>query len=576
MSQPVNNPLKIRQWRVSLWIGEFQAGKTLSAIKESFSRQDDNPNIVSVFVAYGTNINKENQERHIHTVYGKNLSLISTREDIKAFKLRAQKNELDFYRKPIVISALGHWATLELLQNILTTKSRFRYHLWLDESDSYSKDFDKQEIHARKDNLIDSISYLEYHQVDEIICITATPFTELVSKTNFDSVKEIEPAEGYISINNILNESVKSLQTEDIMAFNEGRYTPELEEYFIEDAEKRNTVTIVSTISSMPVHKLQAQTLSEVIADPGVIVVEFNSNDGEKYWNFKENPFVSKKKNRKDQLKEMFEVAENYEKLIVVGYGMLDRSVTLKNDKFSSFSSMLFSGAKDSALPAFLQRVARICGYQDYLPELWTDKASELYLAGWDFPALVKVTKDNKNAVDRRKALLSIEELNYGNPFGHYRTNAVRIKTSSNTPQDEVDTKQEAKALGFDVINEVKRYSKEKLDDEIVLQLVAKIKATSGTALYKKIMEDFKFADKILNVEGANREDYSPMQLPNQSDPTENYRNTLYYWNGNTLTVSNQPYLKVRGKYAIEHIKTGCYRCYNAQGKFRFLDKSER
>ena len=203
-SQPVNNPLKISQWGVSLWIGEFQAGKTLSAIKESYKRQNRNPNIISVFVAYGTNINKENQERHIHNVYGKNMSLISTREDIKAFKLRAQKNELDFYRKPIVISALGHWATLELLQNILTTKSRFRYHLWLDESDSYSKDFDKQEIHARKDNLIDSISYLEYHQVDEIICITATPFTELVSKTNFDSVREIEPGEGYISINNIL------------------------------------------------------------------------------------------------------------------------------------------------------------------------------------------------------------------------------------------------------------------------------------------------------------------------------------------------------------------------------------
>ena len=61
-----------------LWIGKFQAGKTTSAVLESHRRQTQNPNLISVFFAYGTNSNKENQEIHIQKSYGKYLTLIST------------------------------------------------------------------------------------------------------------------------------------------------------------------------------------------------------------------------------------------------------------------------------------------------------------------------------------------------------------------------------------------------------------------------------------------------------------------------------------------------------------------
>ena len=57
--------------KTTLWIGQFQAGKTTAAIKESKDRQGRDPELISVFIAFGTNTNKENQEKHIKNIYGK-------------------------------------------------------------------------------------------------------------------------------------------------------------------------------------------------------------------------------------------------------------------------------------------------------------------------------------------------------------------------------------------------------------------------------------------------------------------------------------------------------------------------
>ena len=186
-----------RPLKRTLWIGNFQAGKTSGAVKEAFKRQKAHPHVISVFIAFGTNVNKENQEEHIKTIYGPEVSLINSKQALRAFKLRLQKDQLRFYRSSIVISILGHHSSLEVLQNILSTKSDFEFDIWLDESDSYSKDFNHQKVSIRKDNLIDSMSRLEYCKVREIICITATPFTELVSNTDFHEIEHKRPGQGY-------------------------------------------------------------------------------------------------------------------------------------------------------------------------------------------------------------------------------------------------------------------------------------------------------------------------------------------------------------------------------------------
>ena len=551
----------------TLWIGQFQAGKTTSAIKESKRRQLQSPNLISVFIAYGTNINKENQEGHIRTIYEKNVSLISTREDIKAFKARAQRNELDFYTKPIVISALGHWATLELLQNILSTKSKFRFQLWLDESDSYSKDFDKQKIVARKDNLIDSVKGLEYHQVDEIICITATPFTELVCTTDFSEVLEIEPGEGYVSVDDILANPIIA-DKKEIESFEEGILSPDLAEYFFEEAKQLNTVTLVTTSSRMQIHKIQAQAISDLLNNEKVLVVEFNSNSGIKYFS-KENPQIPKTYNRKDQLQEMFRVAEDYNKLFIVGGGMLDRSVTLKRGKFLAFSSVLFSAGKDSALPPLLQRAARVCGYQNFVPSFVTDVQSKIYLAKIDYPRYIEIAKDNKEWLPRRKALLALKGINYPNPFGRHRHNLITTKNRKKDKQNTISTKEETEDMGYEIINEIKTWNSEDLSPEVLQQLNGRVKAMPKTPLSNFIIEEFPRCNRILNVIGTDGIIYYSAHLPNTG---ENFRDTLYHWNEGRLTVSNQPCYTYHAKYAVQHIINKDFDCYDEKAALKFTD----
>jgi hypothetical protein len=560
--------------QTELWIGHFQAGKTSSAVQHAYETTQTNPKIIPVFIAYGTNSTKENQERHIRRVYGESCTLINTSDAFKAFKVRAQKGCLDYYNVPIVISVLGHWASLESLQNILTTKSDFEFHLWLDESDTYSLDFDNQDVTTRKDNLIDSIKKLEYHKVSKIHCITATPLTEMLNTTDFsiDPVY-IEPGEGYIGISTIFDNAEK-VPEEAIRGFKKGTLSPELQDYFLNEAKKVNTVTIVSISNLMSEHKIQAESIAKLIDSDKVLVVEFNSNRGTKYFS-KNEIRVTEKHNRKDQLQEMFDIAQKYDKLFIVGSSMMDRSVTLKGGKFKTYSSMLFSAGRDPSLAPLLQRVSRVCGYQTEVPKLYTDLSDKLFLAGEAFEMYIDMIKDKPLAKDRRKALLELGEKFhiFPNAFGRYRNNNVVPQTTARTPAYRAKSVKEAKELGYQTINKVIHMTKEELKAEIVQQLNKGIKCTSGTPLHKHINSLFFSVDKILNVKNENGSAvHQYYQLPNNED-INNFRNTLYYWEDNILSVSNQPYPKVNRLFAIEDLtvrKEETFDCYSLEKGVKF------
>ena len=568
-----NNSLDGAMIETELWIGNFQAGKTSSAVEYAYKINQTNPKIIPVFIAYGTNSTKDNQERHIRRIYGDKCTLISDSEGFTAFKVRAQKAALNYYDSPIVISGLGHWATLEHLQNILTTKSDFQFHLWLDESDTYSLDFDKQDVVARKDNLIDSIKKLEYHKVSKIYCITATPLTEIVNTTNFSKVKYIEPGEGYIGISTIFDNAEK-VPTETIRDFKKGVISPELQDYFLGEAKKVNTVTLVSTYKIMKDHKVQARSIANLINSDKVLVVEFNSNSGTKYFSNREIR-VTEKRNRKDQFQEMFDIAQNYDKLFIVGSGMMDRSVTLKGGKFKTYSSMLFSAGRNPTLASLLQRVARICGYQNEIPKLHTDLSDKLFLAGEAIEMYINLVKDKPKAKDRRKALLHLGEKfqDFKNVFGDYRNNSVVPQTSVRTPVYRARSKQEVEDCGYQTINEVIHKRKKDLDPEVVKQLNEGKKCTTGTPLHKYISSLFFTVDKILNVRNENGKAVNQYyQLPNNED-TNNFRNTLYFWEDDTISVSNQPYPKVNRVYAIEDLtvrEQPQFDCYSLEKGVKF------
>ena len=68
-----------------LRLGAFQSGKTSGAVKESFKNSLSCPNLVNVFIAYKTNVNKSNQEFHIKNTFGECVNLITQESDLSVF-----------------------------------------------------------------------------------------------------------------------------------------------------------------------------------------------------------------------------------------------------------------------------------------------------------------------------------------------------------------------------------------------------------------------------------------------------------------------------------------------------------
>jgi hypothetical protein len=378
--------------------------------------------------------------------------------------------------------------------------------------------------------------------------------TEIVNTTNFSRVKYVKPGEGYIGISTIFD-SAEKVPEEAIRDFKKGVVSPELQDYFLREAKKINTVTVVSTSTKMSEHKVQAESIAKLVNSNKVLVVEFNSNRGVKYFS-KDAIRVTEKHNRKDQLQEMFDIAQNYDKLFIVGSSMIDRSVTLKGGKFQTYSSMLFSAGRQPALAPLLQRVARICGYQTDIPILHTDLSDKLFLAGEAFEMYIDMVRDKPKYADRRQALLSLGEKFHIFPgaFGRYRNNGVVPQTTSRTPAYRAESIEEVKELGYQNINQVIHKKEKELKAEIVQQLNEGIKCTSGTPLHKYINSLFFSVDKILNIKNENgKAVHQYYQLPNNED-INNFRNTLYFWEDNTLSVSNQPYPRVNRLYAIQDL----------------------
>jgi len=574
MSQPEKLTKAIRKILV---LGDFQSGKTSGQVQNSYDIQTSNSSVVSVFVAYGTNTNKENQERHIRRIYGKNVVLVSSREDLRAFLICLQKDRTEGSRYlsgvPVVLSVLGHHVALQVLQKILSTKSPFSYRLWLDESDSYSLDFDKETVHTTKDNIVDSINKLEYHSVEEVYYLTATPFTELVSCTDFDDVLPVAPGAGYKGIDNII-EKATSISSDDIMYLENGKLTEEIKDYLTEENSYKNTVTLISTSSAMATHKRQAEAINNYLQDKNTLIVEFNSNKGTKYFSYV-NPQISAKHNRKDQLVEMFEVAQDYDKLFIVGWQMLDRSVTLKEGKFQTYSSMLFSSGKESALSSFMQRAARICGYQESTPGFISDKLSQAELNNYDYPTLVNICKENRNHVKRRSALLKLtrDEIASSNPLGTYRTNGIRTHgAAASTVQQYLETREEVEKAGYQVITKHEVFNRKELEEEVLNQLQSKIRAAASTPLHRFLDDVFPTCNRVLQAVTEDGTYLADRQLPNRNiNDLDNYRDTLYHWDGETLTVTNQPYQRYNKPFALHDLKTKTFRCYKSNAAFKIL-----
>ena len=84
-----SQPIKI------LRLGGLQSGKTSGAVKESFSESQKNKNLINIFIAHKTNVNKDNQELHINKIY-KKINLLKTANYVATFTAHVEQN-LDMF-----------------------------------------------------------------------------------------------------------------------------------------------------------------------------------------------------------------------------------------------------------------------------------------------------------------------------------------------------------------------------------------------------------------------------------------------------------------------------------------------
>lgn len=543
-----------------LRLGAFQSGKTSGAVQTAYNYAVADPKLINVFIAYNTNINKSNQELHIQNIFGNKVNLINKETEMAVFLACTEKRINCFENNyPIVISCLDHFKHLETLLTLVALDSEYKFDIYVDESDSMALAHERKKSDARKDNLVNSL--ISQKCVRNFVCLTATPFSEIASNMDWDEIEPVVPGDTY----NPIDASPTVPCPKDAMSeFNLGRITPTIEDFLLSQSKQLNTVTLVSTQQGINLHHQQAESISAFLPSNCLTVV-LNSSARQKYYVKGKPTYVPTKRNREGQLEELFEVAENYDKLFIVGYDMLSRSVTLKKGKFNSFSGMIFSATESTHLAVMLQRVARIAGYQNYPAVLMTDKTILLKGALLQYPILLEVAIKYKKANERLAALLAEVPNFFPNIFGE-KDNAIKRKTSSRTKCMSLTTEAEAKKAKFQVLSTLIQIKAEDIPETILECLKQGKKATVGTPLHEFIQEQHFSSNRILEADKGRH----AMALPN-AEVDDNYRDTLYLFEKNRLKILVQPFSKIRDniRYAVHNLLTNELDCYAPKGNFR-------
>ncbi len=356
---------------IYLLIGHFQAGKTSSTIISSKNYMHSNKEM-QIIISYGFNSVKYNQDLHIRKHFNSGEQLILDKTQVREFYSRLEQGKGNSEDYKTIISMLGHYVSLrELCSLIMMAPCNVR--LFLDESDIYAIDHDKaiKESTNRRNNIINKIKTSGLVNLAGIHHLTATPISHFISDTKYKSVDFITPGKQYKGISDCVLNPISSSSVEE---FSEGHLNYELVDIIKKESKIKNSVTIVSTTNELVSHQYQARSISKVAKN--ALVIAFNTDSASPKAYRAGEPLGVQFTNKID---EMVNYANNYgyDKIIIVGYLSLNRSITVKSDNFF-ISGSIFSSGKNSALPTILQRGSRVCGYQDHIPNIYTDKVSEL------------------------------------------------------------------------------------------------------------------------------------------------------------------------------------------------------
>lgn len=396
-----------------LFTGDMQSGKTTDLIKRIITSLEENENIVEVIINYNTNASMESTNRKIRKMGSSNIKIWQGYEGLESIYYQIKNNKLDKSRHHVV-SLIAHYKSVEkLLQIISAWSTQYNpgspiFNVSIDEDDSLALDHSKKKVTVQKQDRIQAV--IEHSLVGVVRNVTATPFANHHSETDFDEIIRVPAGEEYIGVEPIIkNANIIRFNKRDIISLYSLEPTPSITAFFQDTFEG---VTLIQVTRNKKDQALIVQNLKEMCSNS--VIALSNSDQGEYTYYVRGNPVgtMSTKFNEK----EAFNLAhENgIKKVFIVAYYLSDRTNTFRDDKgtFNNLRS-LFDCSSSAFDETVLQRIGRACGYpKKGIPEVYCteecytvlNKALDTHLK---FMELEKNTPNIRLAKVRHAALVN-------------------------------------------------------------------------------------------------------------------------------------------------------------------------
>lgn len=346
-----------------LFTGDMQSGKTTDLLKRIITSLEENKNIVEVVINYNTNASMESTNRKLIKMGSSNIKIWEGYEGLEAIYYQIKNNKLDKSRHHVV-SLIAHYKSVEkLLQVISAWSTQYNpgspvFNISIDEDDSLALDHSKKKLIVQKQNRIQAV--IEHPLVGIVRNVTATPFANHYSETDFDAMERVAPGEGYIGVEPIIkNANIVRFNKRDITSLYSLEPTPSIQAFFQDTFEG---VTLIQITKDKKTQALIVQNLKQICSDS--VIALSNSDQGEYTYYVKGKPYGTK--STKFIETEAFDLASKngIKKVFIVAYYLSDRTNTFRANK-GTFNNLrtLFDCSSSAHDETVLQRIGRACGY---------------------------------------------------------------------------------------------------------------------------------------------------------------------------------------------------------------------
>ena len=400
-----------------LFTGDMQSGKTSDLVRRILKSLEENENIVEVIINYNTNASMDSTNQKLREKGGQNLKIWSGREGLDAMKYQIQYNKLD-RSKHHVISLIAHYASVDKLNEIIglwSTKYNPGspvFNMSIDEDDSLALDHSKKKIIVLKQDRIQAA--IEHPLVGIVRNITATPFANHFSETDFDKIIRVPHGEGYVGLEKILRRAdISTFNQTDIKSLYSLEPTKNMIDWVNADFEG---VSLIQITSTKVTQALIVQNLKNIC--PNSVIALSNSDKGQYTYYVNGKAHGNMSTSFDHEMAFSLARTAGYKKVFIVAYYLSDRTNTFRaSDGIFNNMRTLFDSSSSTHDETLIQRIGRSCGYPLFgVPQVFCTeecyttlmRALDTHL---DFMALEEETPNINKADARHRAMIDSGKL---------------------------------------------------------------------------------------------------------------------------------------------------------------------